>query len=537
MQTKSGIKFLAFLTTVMLLVGLVTLVPTVTAEVKDNDAGRDDWDVNVYDDVKIYNGTIGDPMLEERYSKEVYEETCKWDQKGDFIGLRFSKDAWFVIIYGNEENHNTIKMMSVQMRYLGGATVELTDYDVTVEEVGIPVASIFMQSLEILLEFEDVGYRSTNMFGEQTGEPVGADNHLFDIEFKGEEIDDLDITKCEPVHKAIHLNTSWECSEIKPLTNKNDFTIKQNDVEWEFTLTATNLSYFDDEGKVWDENFKPDGTNATELDKIEFSFHIGAEAKPVNIKNIPWYDIKVSGTDEDSIKIESSEKKDQPRDFKGTAITGNFKYDHYLEGWDYSNPGSDKNHLLLETVSVFGTFIPNIVADWIDLQQVEQETGENFTRAETAVYNTPWGDEEVSVEQDLPEDVTLIQKEKIQFKDNWRQVGEVSWISDVEVDGKDTDMYCQIHAKQEFTNMETDKKDGYVSGMILLCGYVYPGGDVIFHDPAYSANALLIDIPILIDLTPVGSIYLVCGVFIGIVAVLIATVIAIVRVVRVKAKK
>jgi hypothetical protein len=520
------IKVVSLLVAVVLLLGIFTFVPGVSAKVKDNDAGRDDWDINVYDDIEIVSGTIGDPEV------PYYEEHKEWDEKGDFVGIRFSQDSWFVIIHGNEENHNTIKMMSVQLRYLGGATVELTDYDVVVEEVGIPVASVFIQSLEILLEFEDVGYRERNMFFEETGEPVGADNHLFDLEFRGEEIDDLDVTKCEPVHKAIHLNTTWERSEIVEIENKDDFQIKANDREWEFTLTATDLSYFDEDAHVWDKDFEPDGTNATELDKIEFSFHVGAEANQVNIKNIPWYDIEVSGTDEDTIKVESSEKQEAPRDFKGTAITGNFKYDHYLEGWDYSDPESDSKHLLLETVSAFGTFIPNIVADWIDIEQMN----DNLTRSETAVYNTPWGEEEVTVDMDIPEKTTLVQKEQIQFKDNWRQVGEVSWISDVEVDGKDDNMYCQIHAKQKFTNERTEKEDGYFSGMLILSGYVYPGGDVIFHDPAYSANALLIDIPILIDLSLMDTGYLVCGVLIGIMAVMIATVIAVVRLVKRKQK-
>jgi hypothetical protein len=359
---------------------------------------------------------------------------------------------------------------------------------------------------------------------------------MFDMEYRGETLDDLDITKCEPVHKGMSLETAWNRSEITEVKEKKDFRTPSNDREWEFKLTATDLSYFDENDKVWDEDFKPDGTKNTSLDKLEFTFHIGANAKQVNIKDIPWYDITVSGTDEDTLAVESTKETDAPRSFKGTAITGNFKYDHYIEGWDYSDTESKDTYLMLETVSAFGTFIPKIVNDWINTQFFN----ETMTQTETAEYNTPMGKREVTVNQELPTSATLIDKEKITFKDNWREIGSTSWVSNVTVDGKDKDMWCQIHAKQPFSKIKCFDKDdqvnetGYASGMILLSGYIYPKGAKIFHDPAYSANALLLDLNILFNYDFIAEEFLLCSAGIAVVAVMLVAVIAVVRKIRKK---
>jgi len=526
-----GMKLVTFLVTAVLLMGIFTLAPVVAAENDNGNQGNDEWDVNVNDDVEIVTGVLGDK------TDKYYNETKEWDAVGEYVGIRFSKDSWFVITHGTEDNPDVIRMWSIELRYLGGATVDLEDYDFTVEEMGIPVASMYFQALAMMIEFEDTGMPAQNMFFEESKNKTGAGNHLWDLEHRGETLDDLDIKKCEPVNKALHLETAWTRSKIVELTDKKEFRSPSNDREWKFTLTAEDLSYFDDNGKVWDESFEPDGTKNTSLDKLEFTFHIGANAKPVNIKNIPWYDITVSGTKEHELKIKSTKETEAPRDFKGTSITGNFKYDHYIEGWDFSNPESEDAHLMLETISGFGTFIPTIVNDWINTQFLN----ETMTETETAEYNTPWGKEEVTVNQEIPTSATLIQKEGITFSDSWREVGSTSWVSNVTVDGKDKDMWCQIHAKQPFSREKTYDKDddknetGYFSGMILLSGYIYPKGEKIFHDPTYSANALLLDLPILLKFSFLKDEFLLCSVGIAVMAIVVVAVIAVVR--KVKTKK
>lgn len=515
-------KTSAFFMAVVILIGLFCLVPVASAKEEEKEKNYDN-DINVDDDVELVQGTVGDP------SDKYYNETKDWDQKGDYIGIRFSKDAWFVIVYGNEENPGFITMMSVQIRYLGGASIHHKSWDVTVPEVGIPVASVFFQSLAIMLEFDDTGFQKTNMFGEKSTDTTGAGNGLFDLETKAREdsddIFDMDIKQAEPVYKAVSLQTDWEISDVKEIEKKGDFYIPANDREWAFTLTAEDLHYGDEDGNVWDKDFEHDGTNATELDKIAFTFHIGAEAKKIKIDNIPWYEIEVDG-EGDNFTIEDS-KEAKSKSFEGTAINGNFKYDHYIEGWDYSKK-SDDTHLLMETVSAFGTFIPNIVNDWIDHHFIEDEIGQT----ETATYTTPMGDQELSVEQDLPEETTLVQKETITFKDNWRQVGNLTWVSNVTVDGKNKDIYAQIHAKQDFSNEVTDKKDGYFSGMVLISGYVYPAGDKIFHDPAYTSNALLINIPIILEFASAHIAPIAIGLGISFLALVVSIMIAVVRRVR-----
>jgi len=420
----------------------------------------------------------------------------------------------------------------VQIAYLGGATITHTGWDLTVPEVGIPVARIFGQSLEIMLEFDDTGYHYTNMFGEPTNTTYGAGNHLFDLDRKGDGVRDFDVKYCEPVYKAVTLNRSWERSQVKEIPNKDQFTNPDNEREWEFSLSTHDLKYGDDKGKVWDPDFKDSGGSDSRLDKLEFTFHIGAKADQVTIDNIPWYDIDVSGDSVENLTIDKTSKAES-HSFEGTSITGNFKYDHDIEGWDYHAGKSNNTYLMLETVAIYGTFIPNIVNDWINKQFVDDERLNNAT----ATYNTPMGEQDLSVDQDIPVNASLLSKEAISFRDNWRQVGEVNWVSNVTVDGNDEDMYAQIHAKEDFTHMQTEKKDGYASGMLLLSGYIYPAGKKIYHDPAYTANALLLNIPIVLKFNSVSNNFLVCQGVIAVMAVIGVVSFAVIRKIRQKAKK
>jgi hypothetical protein len=389
------------------------------------------------------------------------------------------------ISYGNENNSNGIMMATFQLRYLGGATVQTDSGDTIVEQIGIPVVTVYGQKLITMIEFQDEGYTPTNMFfEEEEDETVGAHNNLWDFKRKSDRIDNLEdsFIYTEPIIKALDLNTSWTISEI----SKKELG-ESNKMEIDFSLTANDLEYGDDKDQIWDPDFVNDDTAATEVEKIEFTFHIEVQVKKnEKINDIPWYTITINADDGDNIKVTDSESEGT-RDFEGFAANADFKFDHLVEGWDFKD-GSKDSKLMLETFSIFGTFIPDIVNEWFDKQFVSN-IDDALGVAEYSYDNAGnMVDEVISDEGELPNTAQLVQKEHITFRDNWRQVGNMSWISTAEVDKVTKDIYFQIHAGQNATG-RGENDDGYFHALIILGGYIYPQGDVIFHDPTFTAIA------------------------------------------------
>ncbi len=467
---KSIIMCLILLVSVVLLGAIGTLAESTREEYLD---GK----------LVLRTGTIDEnnPPPWDKEKKEI-----KHDDMGDYIAIRFSKDAWFFILYGNENNHNGILMATFQLRYLGGATVLSESGDTIVEKIGIPVVTVYGQKLISLIEFQDEGYHGTNMFFEPEDELVGAHNNLWDFKRKSDRVDNLEdsFVYTEPVIKALSLNTTWTRSEIEKVEN-----VENDKIEIDFSLTAADLEYGDDQGKIWDPEYKNDNTTATEVEKVEFTFHIEVKVKKTEkIKDIPWYKVTVNA-DDDEVKVIDS-KSSGTRDFEGYAVNADFKFDHLVEGWDFKNTSLDSK-VMLETFSIFGTFIPDIINDWFDKQfvsNIDDALGVaeySYDKAGEMV------DEVIADEGELPNSAQLVQKEHITFRDNWRQVGNMSWVSDVDVDNVTKDMYFQIHAGQNATG-RGENDDGYFHALIILGGYIYPQGNVIFHDPTFIAEALII---------------------------------------------
>lgn len=441
------------------------------------------------------------------------EETKDWE-KGDFVGFRLSKDAWFYIIYGTEEHPNHITMASVQLRYLGGATVQDKKGNEIIDQIGIPVVTVYGQSLLGLFEFQDEGYKSTNMFFE-SNETIGAHNNLWDFKRTNNELEDWDdsFIYTEPVIKAAMLNTSWTRSEIIESRNNN------GSYHYDFSLNTEKLEYGDDKGKIWDPDYINDNTSYTEVKKVEFTFHIDISVEDISIDGIPWFDIQITGS-EDNLDVISS-SRDGTRDFTGKSVGAQYKFDHYVEGWDFKDLNKDSK-LMLESVSLFGTFIPDIVNDWFNNQFVEKiDDALGFAEYE---YDNAGNvvDAVIGDNSTAPDRAHLVQKESITFKDNWRKIGEQSWISDVDVDNETLDTYYQIHAGQDKSG-RGENDDGHFKALIVLGGYIYPAGNVIYHDPGFSAKAILLNINSHIKIIPEGIIGL--QFLIGLVAVTSAGVI------------
>ncbi len=408
--------------------------------------------------------------------------TTEWDG-GDYVAINMTKGdslAWFGVVYGNDTHDNSPTIISAHLRFLGGAEIRNEDGAIMVPATGLPVLTIYIHKLAALIEFSDDGYLDL-----WSGDEIGADNGLFDFENTGEGISDFGIGSVEPVHKILDLNRSWERSDIIEIRNLNN-----TEREWTFTLSAKNVLY----DKIWD-NEPPefeDGSRAGresdgKVHDITFSFHIGTQLDEYNV-SVPWY--RVTYADGHVVGSEEVE----PRVYEGTSLVTEFKFDHWIKDWDYQ---SQDNLLMLETVTAFGTFIPNVVQDWLDVQFINATSEEAAGVAELETFTG--GETDIMATDGIPEGAHRLSKDTITFRDNWQKVGEMSWVSNVTVDNEEKEIYFQIHAGENI-DWPGENDDGYVKGIIFIGGYIYPMGHDIFHDPSYTAYALFLDINVGFDI-------------------------------------
>jgi hypothetical protein len=270
---------------------------------RGNDMGRISKIIAVLCSLILMSTTFGLASAEQkdvdRHVRLETGSTSEW-KGGDYVAINMTQNgtlAWFGVVYGNESNHNCIFLVSMFVRYLGGAEIRDEHGGMMVPAIGIPVVTVFIQALAMLVEFNDTGYPSLEG-------RVGADNGLFDFSREGEGIDDFNISATEPLYKAVDLNRSWERSEIL----EKSVVGREQQKEWEFSLSARDVSY----DKVWDVSTPQDAV----VEKIEFKFHIGARVSQENIM-VPWYRVTL---DDDNHVVSSEETKS--RLYKGVGNRG-----------------------------------------------------------------------------------------------------------------------------------------------------------------------------------------------------------------------
>ncbi|MFQ5838778.1 MAG: hypothetical protein ACE5HJ_08380 [Thermoplasmata archaeon] len=395
---------------------------------------------------------------------------------GDYVALNMTQNdtlAFFGVVYGTEDDPNAIILVSAYVAYLGGAEIRDENGGI-MATVPIPVLRVYAQGLGLLIEFNDTGFPSTQG-------RIGAGNGVFDFAKTSDSMMDFDVTATEPIYKAVGLERAWERSEVVETSTVGDGSAK----EWTFSLTARNVTY----DKIWDRQpgFFDDGSRPGTpedgvVEEITFVFHVGAKVDEVGVM-VPFYRVTLANdTIADSEEIE-------PRFYEGVSLSADFKYDHIIKGWDYTAK-SETSKLMLESLIIFGTFIPGPVNKWLDAQFVEGyvEDGTGVAELETFTGDTI----DIESNDDIPEDASILAKDTVSFRDNWRKNGDLTWVSNVTVDDEEKEMYFQIHAGTDGLRI-TEGNDKF-RGVVLLGGYIYPAGSDIFHDPSYSVQAILVDI-------------------------------------------
>ncbi len=408
---------------------------------------------------------------------------------GDYVALDMTQNetlAFFGVVYGTEENPNAIILVSAYVSYLGGAEIRDENGGI-MGIVPIPVVRIYAQGLGLLLEFNDTGFPSSQG-------RIGAGNGVFDFAKTSDSMMDFDITATEPIYKAVSLERAWERSEVIETSTVGE----EHEKSWSFRLTARNVTYdkiWDREPGIFNDGSRPGTEEDGVIEEIAFIFHVGARVDEVGVE-VPFYRVTL----DDNNTIIASEET-QPRLYEGVALSADFKYDHLIRGWDYTAK-SETSKLMLETLVIFGTFIPGMVNEWLDAQFVEDYVEDGTGVAELETFTG--GAADLNSNDDIPPEATILSKDSITFRDNWRKNGELTWVSNVTVDEEEREMYFQLHAGTNGLRIVNETNADKFRGVALMGGYIYPAGSDIFHDPSYSVSALLVDIQAAFNLGPLA---------------------------------
>ncbi len=461
---------------------LVIIMLLGTVAVTGNVVADEEEELNIGDYVEWENGT------------RITDD--EWDQ-GDFVALNMTKNgalSWFGVIYGTEEFPNSILIFCAYVRFLGAAEV----YQANGELLGrypLPILTVFGQRLAVLFEYKDDGLFTTPIPG-MYDQTEYADNGLFDFVKREDNPGLWAISDAhEPVVKAVNLSRAWSISKVSEIINHADLSTRT----WEFSIWTEDVEY-----GIRNENgdlILGDPGNVVE--KLNFTFHITANVDQVDISGVPWYKVTVdSGNHKSIIDSEFSHEKD----YVGHSVTSDFKFDHEITGWDFS--GGDG--IVLINHAFFANAIPDKVQEWLDEQFVKNIKGNG--QAEFEALNPTQEDAQRAVVSNGTEigdtdgdgivDPKMVTKDVINFKDNWQKIGELTWVSDAEVDGENRNVKYQVHGGQSFEEDNVDDKEFSLKGFIIQGGYVYPAGSNIYHDPSLIATALLFDIGWALNLLP-----------------------------------
>jgi len=369
---------------------------------------------------------------------------------GDWVDIRVG-DTRFGVLYGNETNENAIIIFAEYKRYLCGAEI-YDNQDNFLRSKGIPIWTVFAQRLDLLAEFRD------------------RDNNSL-LNFR--RLEDSSILTMDIPVKTLNLNQSWTLSDL-------DIQEGNETANVTFALSAANLLY----SRVWDPMRllpRPGKESDGVLDLLKITFHIKVSVKPFHIENVPWYKVNVDNGNE--YMVTHTEFLEY-RNYSGRSINVGVKYDHYIEGWDFSYEDSK---LALGTHAIAGNFVPKPITRWIRMQffSLRAGDGDRFELKEDAIQ---------------PSEPIPLRKDRIYFDDNWYRIGRLAWTSNVTVDDVEKNMTFQIHGGGPIAWMHGLN---LFRGFFVFGAFVYPQGNVIFHDPDFSSTVLVYSIPTIVNMTPI----------------------------------
>lgn len=337
---------------------------------------------------------------------------------GDWVRVDVGSTT-FAVLYGNETSPNFPTIIAEYDRYLGAAEVYNETGAVVHERTPLPVRTILAQRFYFAMEFRDAD-----------------DDNLIDIPHSISPADLLSDSVDLP-RKVLLLNQTWELEDLVVDEGDRVTTV-------DFNVTARNLPY------TWVGPFDEDGV----LERITLAFHLVLSIEESTL-DVTIYRFTVS-EERDIVAFEKGTET-----VTGMTVNGSFKYDHYIEGWDFADENSS---LALGTQVFVGNFVPEAVKRILRLEFALQAIEDGALHDERKTWDRPH----------------LVTADKLEFADEWERVGHLAWVSDVLVDGEAARMLFQLYRAERIDRW------GF-RGVLFSGAFVYPQGNVIFHDPSLGA--------------------------------------------------
>ncbi len=374
-------------------------------------------------------GAAQDDEIEIERDLQVEVTTGSTDRfgGGDWIRIDVGSTT-FAVLYGNETNANNPKMIVEYDRYLGAAEVYNESGGLVHGLTPLPVRTVMVQSFDFMLEFQD---RDDDGL-------VHMPHELSPIDIL---LDEVDLPR-----KILLLSQTWELEGLEVSEPE------VNVILVDFNITATDLDYA---------LVRPSDPVGDGLDRITLSYHIRVELIEETLR-VPIYNITVS----EDRRIVGLTKRTET--VSGMTVNGTFKYDHYIEGWDW---GADDSRLALVTHVFAGNFVPAPVAKFLHLEWALRALEDSQEHHEDTIGDRP----------------LLIEADSMTFEDEWERVGRLFWVSDVLVDGEEMRMAFQLFRASKVLDFRGLRPTGIFRGVAFWGAFVYPQGEVIFHDPGLDA--------------------------------------------------
>ncbi len=426
------------------------LISTMTAAVASADDGSD-------------SGTI---------TPEVLQGSTDKFGGGDWIVVHAGSTN-FGVVYGTPTDRNRIYIFADYKRFIGGVDY----YDAQgnlLRTKGVPMWTVFVQSLDRLIEFDD-----------KDGD------YRFDLRrWTGNES-----TPDEP-EKGLTLHQGWTLGDLTQVTVDDILLVN-------FTLSISNVYYT----WVWDDDLHmpvPALPSEGTVERVAFTFHIAVGVEDATAR-VPWFRVTIQGGDE---KREVAREFLGWREFEGQKVNMSVKYDHEIIGWD-SEHGN--HELLLETHMKFGYAAPRELLyryRWGEGPRAIEGERENGTEI---------GDDD----HEMPEEPRTVERMNhhgsIVFDDDWDRIGRFRWVSDSIVDGHEEEVYFQVHGGGPLVFAH---QHGVFVGMHLFGAFVYEAGASIYHDPGFDTATYEFSIAPSTNISP--GMVLALQLFVALVAVVLA---------------
>ncbi|OGS25179.1 MAG: hypothetical protein A2314_02695, partial [Elusimicrobia bacterium RIFOXYB2_FULL_50_12] len=328
---------------------------------------------------------------------------------GNHYFVKFGTDAAFGIVWGTETEENAVYFVAVKARYLGLAQVYNNDGEMVEENYAVKTYTMYAVKLDSMLEFND----------------SDEDGLLtYTRSYDGDAFNDY--TYDETVYKKVDLTAAWDASEVIE-TDDGD------SMAWDFSLTATDLPY-----ELVDESADPVvGDNV--LNELTLTFHMTADLAQYDDVSLPQWRVTVTEGPLGKTVFKNADRL-EPLQAEGKIMKYDVKWDQEINGWDY-DPNNTNPAVLIEFHSIVGNFISPLMATWMEMNTLRYMN-------EAGVMNCESTEGDLDVNEstgDMTEPMALTQTRLI-FGSEWTNIGALTWVDDVTVDGEPEQVRVQIMA-------------------------------------------------------------------------------------------